>query len=342
MNVGILSSENITEQHDNPRQWAEQNCQIPELIDIRSSLINSRFRSNVKSFDEKFIEITKEVSQAEKPVEINLNKKPSFRLTYDQQVTPFGPSVKLEKAKITENPAIPRAVDKVVSETDLKTVDAMSYLYKKGYDEHYLTKLVSVGNLGVGINRKITPTRWSITATDDILGKQIISEIKNYQEFKYIAHFGGYLGNYYLILFFPEVWSYELFETMIATKESSTDFENYNGRKDYASNTVGGYYAARLAILEYLKNTKRQASVLALRFISEEYWAPLGVWVVRESVRHTLKNKPLQFDSKELMLKYAKVLAQKKFNFDLNKILETSVLLKNIKLQRKLTSFIKN
>ena len=36
----------------------------------------------------------------------------------------------------------------------------------------------------------------------------------------------------------------------------STDYENYYGRKEYASTTAGGYYTVRLAILEKLKEMK--------------------------------------------------------------------------------------
>lgn len=342
VNVGMLSNENITKEYDNPGLWSKDNYQIPKLIDLRSSLINSRFKANVKSFDEKFLELTQEVSQSAKPVdvEINLNKKPKFNLTFNQDATPYGPSVKLEKAEITENPKIPRAIDKVVSEDDFKAVDAMKYLYKKGFDEHYLTKLISVGNLGLKENRKLVPSRWSITCVDSTLSKQVINEIQSYKEYDYISHFGSYLGNYYLILFIPEIWNYELFETMANSGEFATDFEGYNGRKKYAQETAGGYYATRIGIAEYLKKKKRQASVLCLRFITEEYWAPLGVWVVRESVRITLESKPFRFSSLDLMLKYAQALIKKKFNLNLSNILQKSIILKNIKQQSKLTKFL--
>ena len=62
--------------------------------------------------------------------------------------------------------------------------------------------------------------------------------------------------------------------------------------------------------------------------------------MVREAVRKALKNKPLEFGNKELMLKYAKSLIKKKFNYDINKLFNESKLLKNIKEQSKLTKFI--
>ncbi len=349
INVGFLSNENLPEKVDSPKQWANEKFDIPKIVDMRSSLINSRFKADVKKFDEKFLEITKEISMASKPVdiEVHLDRKPNFNINLDNDITPYGPMAKLEKASITENPKIENHVDKTVSDTDLKANEGLNYLYSKGYDEHFLTKLISVGNLGIKDNRKLVPTRWSITAVDDTLGKNLISEIKNYTEHDYSAHFGGYLGNYYLILLFPEIWSYELFETYVGDPkkfdpgkvETSTDYENYNGRKDYASNTVGGYYAARLGILEHLKEKKRQSSVLALRFITDEYYMALGVWVVREAARNSLKSQPINFSSKELMMKYAEILVRKKFGFDLCNLTKISMLLKEMKDQKKLTNY---
>ena len=118
-----------------------------------------------------------------------------------------------------------------------------------------------------------------------------------------------------------------------------TDYEGYNGRKTYAENCAGGYYSVRMAILEKLAQIKRQSSVLALRFITGEYAMPLGVWCTREATRKALQNS-MQFSSRELMLKYARNLIKKKFNYDLDNLLNKSLLLKNIKTQRKLTSFL--
>ena len=349
INVGILSNEEVTEEYDNPMLWSAKNYSINQVIDFRTSLINSNFKTNIKTFNDKLLDISKEVSMASKPVdvEVHLNKKPEFKLSFTQEVTPHGPSVKVEKARITENPKVPVLVDKTVSDTDLKANEAVNSLFKKGFDEHYLTKLLSVGNLGIGKNRKLVPTRWSITAVDDTLAKNMVEEIKQYNEADYTAFFGGLMGNYYLALFFPEVWSYELFEMYMPKSlwnvekevEAMTDYEPYTGRKTYAQNCAGGYYAARLAVLEKLKSMKRQASVLLLRFISDEYWAPLGVWVVREAVRNTMRSKPINFASKELMLKYAEKLVKKKYNYDIDKILKQSILLKRLASQSKLWQF---
>lgn len=342
INVGFLNTENYT-QHDEPLTWSKNNAQIPEIIKFRTQLINSSFKTSIKSFNEKLIEMAQEISQAAKPVdmEINLEQKPQFKLTLNQEAAPHGPNTKLKKAQLTENPTIPHHIDKAVSDADLKATQALDYLYKKGYDEHALTKLLTVGNLGIKKQRKLVPTRWGITAVDSTLGNYLVKEIKEHPHYDYAAYFGSYLGNYYLLLFFPEIWSYELFETIIVEKMPfSTNYEPYGGRKEYAHETAGGFYTVRLACLEKLKAMKRQASVLALRFINpQEYVAPLGVWVTREATRKALATAPIIFSSKELLLHYAELFVKKKFGLDAMLFFKQSKLLSMMSRQTKLSLF---
>ena len=355
VNVGILSPTETKEntwEYDAPRHWAKENYEIQRIVDLRSSLVNSRFKSDVKDKN-KLLEISQEIGMASKPVEIeiNLKEKPKFRINNDSYMAPTGPNAKLKKARITENPKISSKVDKVVSDTDLKANDALLYLWDKGFDENFLSKILSVGNLGIEKNRKLVPTRWSITAADDIIGKNLLSEIKNYNETDYCSYFGSYLGNYYLVMFFPDVWSYELFEMYMPRASFNlmsdkvnymTDYEPYEGRKTYAENCAGGFYAARVSLLQKLKKIKRQSSVLVLRMITGEYAVPLGVWVCREAVRKALTSKPIYFEDKAYMLNYAKKLIKKKFNYDINNILNKSLVLDNINKQSKLKQFIKH
>jgi hypothetical protein len=67
-----------------------------------------------------------------------------------------------------------------------------------------------------------------------------------------------------------------------------TDYEFYKGRKNYASNITGAYYAARKEICEYLYNIRKQARVLIFREVRGGYIVPLGVWVIRETVRNAM------------------------------------------------------
>jgi len=343
INIGILAPPEENDdswQYDAPKYWSHRNFEIPKIINFRSSLINSKFKMNVKSKD-KFLELNQEVSMSSNPtnVDINLKNKPKFRINYDNFMAPSGPYAELKKAKLTSNPKIHTKVQKVHYDTDRKANDALIYLYENKFDENFLSRILSVGSLGIGKNRKLVPTRWSLTATHSTLGNHLVKEIKNHNDINYLAYFGGYLGNYYLILCFPEVWNYELFEMQVNSTRYMTDFEPYEGRKYYAEQTAGGFYTVRLGILEKLTKLKRQGSILALRFITGDYTLPLGVWVTLEATRKALNNKPIEFSSKELMIMYAKKLAKRKFNFDLNKIFESSILLKNIKQQSKLTKF---
>ena len=63
-------------------------------------------------------------------------------------------------------------------------------------------------------------------------------------------------------------------------------------------------------------------------------------WVVREATRKSVQNKPLNFGSRELMVDYAKKLAKKKFGINLDVILSKSIIIRNIKTQKNLMSFL--
>ena len=288
---------------------------------------------------------------ASKPVEleVNLFEKPKFRLNLKSHSAPTGPNASLKKMRVTTNPKIHQKVDKVTSDIDLKSGQAIIQLYNKGFNENFLSKVLSVGSLGVKEQRRLVPTRWSITTTDNTIAEKILEQVKYFNESNFLCYYGSYLGNYYLILLMPGMWTYELFEMFSPTKTNvwskkklnyATDYEGFNGRKNYAKETSGGYYAAKLPIVEKLMQIKKQASVLALRFITEEYETPLGVFVCREAVRKALANKPLEFGSKELLLKYTQALSKKKFGYDISNIISNSMLLKNYQKQKLLKSFL--
>src|SRR3989344_3134993 len=355
VNIGILSPQFVGDmsEYDSPRIWREHSAAIGEIATKRYGLVNSRTTWNIKDVHQgngRFFDIVQEVGMAKKAVdvEVSLTKPPTLSLTTEKEIIPFGPASMVRKARLTENTTVDSRVEKMVSDTDLKAAPALASLYKKGFEENTLSKLISVGNLGLKQNRKLVPTRWSITAVDDTIGKKLIQEVKEFSCGEYQAYFGGSWGNYYLLLFFPEVWSYELFETYINNPVNpwsqngymySTDYEDFAGRKTYAEETAGGYYACRLGVLEKMKQLKRQGSCLALRFITSEYTIPLGVWVCREATRKSIESAAITFSDQELMIKYAQALVKKKFGFDVDLLLKESKLLKNMKEQRKLSEF---
>ena len=350
VNVGILSPlerSNEAWVYDDEKYWAENDFQINDVVKLREGLLNSRFQSQVTDsrVGKKFVEMAQEIAVASRPVdvEIELKHRLNIQNKRDRVITPHGMRAGLKKAKITSNVKIDRRVDKVIND-EIKASQGIEYLYKNNFTEYTLNKILSVGVLGMKKNKRLVPTRWSITATDDTIGKQLL---KNVRDYKWVTNhelfYGEFMGNCYLIMLFPGVWSYELFELYFpgsswnpsTEMKASTDFESYGGRKTYASNTVGGYYAARLPILEYLNKIKRQASVLVIRLETPSYWAALGVWVVRESVRKAMKKK-MRFDAREELIESVKKIGMIKYGFDCLEILNKSKLLEQIKTQRHL------
>ena len=105
VNVGILSTEQYNH-HDEPLLWSKENYDIASIIDLRSSLINSNFKTSITSFKDRLLDMSREISMAKDPVdvEVNLSKKPTFSLSFGQDVTPHGPSIMLKKARINDRP----------------------------------------------------------------------------------------------------------------------------------------------------------------------------------------------------------------------------------------------
>jgi hypothetical protein len=357
VNVGIMSLPEIKENawiYNSPDYWSKEGVPSQQIVRFRKNLINARIKAKTIDIRKspKVLAQLQEIgmSSVKSDAEIKLEKKPVFKLDFSEHMLPMGPAAKLRKITLSSNPKIPFQIDKVYFDTELKSSNALKYLYKKGFNEHTLSQILSIGSTGLKKNRKLAPTRWSITAVDDTIGKQLLTKIRNYKIIESpFLHFGGHLGNFYLILFFPQVFSYELFEAVFpqttwnpsskAGIEVMTDYEGFQGRKEYAFETAGGYYAARLPILQYLEKIKKQASILSLRFVLPDYDVPLGVWVCRNSVRKSLESQEKTFNTKQELLSYSEQLVKNNFNFSIKKILEKSKLLTEIKTQKRLREF---
>ena len=196
INVGILAPPEQKDDswlYDAPKHWASENFEIPRIVDFRSSLLNSRYNINIKK-RVKLLELSQDIAMSSKPVDIDiqLHEKPKFRLNIDSHLAPTGPNAKLKKAQITENPKIHTKVYKVFDDIDLKANEAVNYLYENNFDENFLSRILSVGTLGLKKDRKLVPTRWSITATDNIIGKNLINGIKDFSEISSLASSTNY------------------------------------------------------------------------------------------------------------------------------------------------------
>ncbi len=284
---------------------------------------------------------------ADKPTltEAEFNKKPYGKIALHSEVQPYGPSGKLVKMDIG-NYKYNQRVEKAYYDTDLKSVDAVNMLYKNGVLVSKIQKAFSVGAFGIGKNRRFVPTRWSITAVDNILSKDMVKKTKTYpiiNEFRIYEY--TYLDNRWIVLMIPREWSYELIEAWYPKTlwnpdsqkvEIFSSHEFFDGRKHYAE--IGGcYYSARLATNELLNNERRQAGVVILREAHPGYIMPVGVWNVRESVRAALKTKALKFASLDESLNYA----SKKLDIPIKTWIENSEVLQNTLVQKKITDFTK-
>lgn len=340
--LGILSPPMQRENADvldSPEQWYQQNATIEQIVGYRSEMIYSRFSSDVKNVSGKFVDVTQELAMSKKPtdVEIELSKRPLFRFGIDQHITPVGSPANLINARLVENPRIERKVNYIVSDVDLKATGAVTRLYNGKIPISRIQKMLSAGLLGMKIERKFVPTRWSITAVDDMLGKIILQRVRDYKDLAEIRlFFNEYIGNQYFVLLVPEAYQYELIEmwNIFGKQSVSSDYEQYWGRKNYASVTAGAFYAGRLAAMEYLDKIKRQAAVLIVRNVTEEYSMPLGIWQLRETVRGAF-NKPCEkFNT---IAEAVKKISEKVGG----KWVEESKLVKNLKDQRKIMQFLK-
>ncbi|MBD3254239.1 MAG: hypothetical protein GF383_04060 [Candidatus Lokiarchaeota archaeon] len=311
---------------DAPELWFGK--RMEDIIKYRSSLARSNFKVNVKIGenslkntpslkDQRLLDAAQELSMAARPVDTESRiGKLNFRMMLDNHSQPIGPSGYTNKIRITENVKVHPKVDYCVSDTDLKASEAVAdYLYMDGnVPESSIQRIFSAGLLGEKDNRKLVPTRWTITAVDDIISKRLISEIKKFPEINEYQMFEAtYLDNHFKILLFPGKFLYEMNEVWAPNSlwnvslngqtnqlkpQIMTDYEFYRGRKNYASNITGAYYAARKSVCDYLYNIKRQARVLIFREVSSGYTVPLGVWVIRETVKRAMNfSNPLILDN---------------------------------------------
>lgn len=347
VNSGILApseNDNVSNFPD-AKSWSENNFSVSNVLRLRGQLIYGKSKINIRG-NNLIKKITQELAMSSKPVstEIFLKKKPTLNFTADKIFSPMTNPAPIRKAILEENPKIPPKVDYLVSDSDAKAVDAMNELYKSNISVSHLQKILSVGLLGRKASRKMVPTRWSITATDDIISLEQLNEIRHYPEIDEILLFyGEFVGNHVMALVLPGRYSFEALEAWISGNfyagektKVVQDYEGFYGRKEYALNVTGGYYAMRLPTTEFLKKIKRQATVLVFREIRPEYYAPLGVGIVREATRRAYLNLPKKFDNLNEALKEidAKVV------LSIKEIEEKSWVLNNYGKQKSLNEFI--
>jgi DNA repair protein NreA len=283
---------------DTPDKWLYLSRE--EIIGFRSNLVRSNFKLNVKDARDpgRLLKETQELAMASLPVDVEVRflKPPTRTLQFDHILTPMGPSGTVTNIEIVENPCIPKKVDALADDSDVKATEAAVLLYESSISPYQISRLLSVGTLGK--KRLIVPTRWSITATDSILGDNLRKRVRNYQENTEIQLFvSEAYGNHFEILLIPRAYAFGWTEMWVSHNGKVEIGDLYEDAMDKPAYMDGGYYAARFSALEYLERIRRQASIYIVREVKPTYDIPLGSWVIRELVKDAFSRQPQPFEN---------------------------------------------
>lgn len=328
-----------------PEMWVGRT--IEEIVDFRFQLVRGKHRVNVREVDRgKIAELTRELALSKGPayVDAEFKRKPSGRLILDDEVQPFGPSAPLRDLDLSSTTTDHR-IERAFSDGDLRAVDAVMELYERNVLVSRIQRAFSAGLFGVERRRKFVPTRWSITAVDSIISKNLVEELKSFpliNEFRVYEHTA--LDNRWVVVMTPSPWSYELIEAWypktIWNPEGRkvaifSDSEGYGGRSTYPD--IGGcYFAARLAVAEHLRKEGRQAAVVVMREAHPGYIMPVGVWNVREAVREALRKGCTKFQSLGECLSHA----FSKFEIRSGEWMRTSRVLQEVAFQKRIREYL--
>jgi len=276
---------------DSPEKWIGKS--LEEIVNFRLNLVRGIQKTPITQTDGRYIENLQEVTMSSKPIDSDLifQKAPSPSVSLDGESAPFGPIGEIKSAKFSGSSSV-KSIEKIFYDKDLKAQDAVLNLYNSGIDISKIQKCFSIGMLGQ--KRKLVPTKWSITATDDIISKSLTDEILDYVLIDSCRVFSyEHLGNVFSVVLFPHRWIYEMIEAWYSNGilGFGSDSEDARGI-NHPPAIAGAYFAAKLGVVEYLSKKKIQAGVVILREIRPEYAIPVGVWQVREGIREAMKQNP--------------------------------------------------
>jgi len=330
---------------DVPEQWFGKS--IDDIVNYRYSLVRGSTRMPIDSVRKggRLVEALQELSMGTSPADTQIAflKLPTNRITFDDNSQPFGPSAPLRDFDVASIKVDDR-IEKAFYDGDLRAGDAVSDLYESGLEVSRIQRAFSMGIFGIKRNRRIVPTRWSITAVDSSLSKGLIEEVKEFPTIdKYWVYTHSYQHNTFAAIFMPRKWSFEWMEAWFpgsfwnaggSAPAVIGDDEGYLGRKTYPD--IGGcYFSTRLGVAEHLRSKRRQATALVVREIKPEFPLPLGVWFVRENVRSMLKDPPKVFDDLKSCLVYLKSF----LTVPIARWMEESAILKDVVLQRRMDDY---
>ena len=324
---------------DNPELWLGKS--LEEIVNYRINLLKGTMIHNVSKISDRYIESLQDLALSKRAVDSTM--------TFEKTPSQYLNEMVLSKSNLEEIPTVFSApvsefkiypstsdekIEKKYYDGDLLASDAVVELYENNVDITRIAKVLSIGMLGRKKNRKLVPTKWSITAADDIVSMNLLKKIKDNSVLDcHLVFYFNHLGNYYSIILIPDdVWNFEMIESWIDTNgrvHIGSDYESGKNIEHYPS-IAGAYFAARLAAAEYLFKKRKKSSVLILREIHPEYFMSLGVWQIREGIRESLKSKGKKFETFDSALKYG----VSKTSLSINEWIKNSSIIRNKKQKR--------
>ncbi len=329
---------------DKPEMWLGKS--IEDIVNYRLSLVRAVSDIDIHTTSGKYIESLQEIAMTDKSAEseVTFEKRPIINieqekdLGLDTESAPFGPVAPLKDFK-TSSLSVDQRLEDAYYDKDLHAAEAIVDLYLKGVEVSRIPRALSMGMLGLQKKRRLVPTRWSISATDDIVSASLIRSIDSYTTIDFFeVHKYSHLGNYYSIILIPDdTWNFEMQEGWFDNNGNlgvGVDFEDAKGLDHYPT-IAGAYFAARLGISEHLLQRRRKAAALVLREIHSDYVMPVGVWQIREGIREALRKEKRQFES----FKKALYFACMNLSVSKKEWIKNSKLYRNMREQMRITDF---
>ncbi|HNX17275.1 MAG TPA: Nre family DNA repair protein [Methanoregula sp.] len=321
---------------DRPEEWISGSRSQEEIIGYRMNLVRGKRITNAYDLDNGFVDKLQEIVLAKGSIESEAAfESAPAGLSFSEEHTPFGPSAPLERFDI-ETKRWDHSLEKVFYDTDQTARNAVLDLYYDGLLFSTIQKAFSVGTMGRGGNRRLVPTRWSITACDTMIGDRLLSEVKKCPVIDtWRLHEFSSLHNRYAVLLMPTGWQYEWTEAFLHVLGNEelvfSDHEGFRGKTGYSP--LGGcYYSCKMAVLEALAQEHRQAGAIILREALPGY-VPMGVFNVRENVRSAMQQPATEFED----IKSALAHISGRFTLPVQRFITETTLLKESIRQRQCT-----
>lgn len=331
----VLAGPMVTSLHgdttvmDTPEAWISGNRTQEEIIRYRLSLVRGTRRVHVGDLESRFVSQLQEIALSAGSVESEAGFARVPQGSYfSEEHAPHGPSAPIDRLEISDG-RWQHDLEKAFYDTDLTARDAVLSLHRGGVLFTSIQKAFSTGTMGRGRNRRLVPTRWSITACDTVIANDLLTRVKQCSVLDTVrVHESASLNNRYAVILLPTGWQYEWTEAFLhVLGNEEYVFSDHEGhRKKGGYSPLGGcYYSCKMAVLEALAREQKQAGAVVLREAGRGY-VPLGVFNVRENVRHAMQQEGTEFPDVPSALAYLK----DRFTLPVRRFMEEGTLLSGV------------